>query len=71
MATTASSDNIICETNTTSCELEGLLCGQSYSVSVKALGQTCSRVAHMAGQLVTGEQWHVGLTILHACLNVD
>ncbi|XP_071342815.1 uncharacterized protein [Trachinotus anak] len=52
-ATTASGNNITCETNTTVCELEGLSCGQSYSVSVKAVGWTCSSIAHMTGQLVT------------------
>uniref|UniRef100_A0A3B4UUE8 Fibronectin type-III domain-containing protein n=1 Tax=Seriola dumerili TaxID=41447 RepID=A0A3B4UUE8_SERDU len=45
-------NNITCETNTTSCELE-LSCGQSYSVSVEAVGQTCSSIAYMTGQLIT------------------
>lgn len=36
------------------CDLEGLLCGQNYSVSVRVVGQTCSSMAHMIGPLVTG-----------------
>lgn len=56
MATTASEHNVTCKTSNASCDLEGLLCGQSYSVSVKALGQTCSSFAHMTGQLVTGNE---------------
>lgn len=56
MATTASGHNVTCEASNASCDLEGLLCGQSYSVSVKALGQTCSSFAHMTGQLVTGNE---------------
>ncbi|XP_039984445.1 uncharacterized protein LOC120790698 [Xiphias gladius] len=54
MATTASGHNITCVTNTTNCDLEGLRCGQSYSVSVKAVGRTCTSIAHMTGQLVIG-----------------
>ncbi|XP_034066039.1 uncharacterized protein LOC117542456 [Gymnodraco acuticeps] len=53
MTSTASGHNVNCETNTTSCVLEGLLCGNSYSVSVTALGWSCSSIAHMPGQLVT------------------
>lgn len=67
MATTASGHNVTCKANTTYCSLEGLLCGKSYSVSVKAVGQTCSSIAYWTGQLVTGEQ-HTGLTKLHARL---
>uniref|UniRef100_A0A3Q2UY66 Uncharacterized LOC102300190 n=1 Tax=Haplochromis burtoni TaxID=8153 RepID=A0A3Q2UY66_HAPBU len=53
MATTKSGHNVTCETNRTSCDLTELLCGQSYSVSVKAIGKTCSSIAKMTGQLVT------------------
>ncbi|XP_035863315.1 uncharacterized protein LOC116038126 [Sander lucioperca] len=53
MATTASGHNVTCKANTTYCSLEGLLCGKSYSVSVKAVGQTCSSIAYWTGQLVT------------------
>ncbi|XP_067369826.1 mucin-3B [Channa argus] len=52
--TTASGPNITCETNTTFCNLEGLLCGHSYTVSVKAVGWTCSRVGYFRTHLVTG-----------------
>lgn len=65
MATTNSGHNVTCETNTTSCDLTELLCGQSYSVSVKAIGKTCSSIAKMTGQLVTGEQHHRGFTNLY------
>ncbi|XP_047442067.1 uncharacterized protein LOC125008801 [Mugil cephalus] len=54
IVTTASGHNVTCESNTTSCEMEGLLCGETYSVSVEAVGETCSSVRHMAGHLVTG-----------------
>ncbi|XP_008292889.1 uncharacterized protein fndc7b [Stegastes partitus] len=54
MATTASGHQVTCETNMTYCELEGLHCGQSYSVSVKAAGESCgSIIATMTGQLET------------------
>ncbi|XP_074491158.1 uncharacterized protein fndc7b [Sebastes fasciatus] len=53
MATTESGHNATCETNNTNCDLEGLLCGQSYSVSVKAVGWTCCSYANMTGWLVT------------------
>lgn len=56
LATTAFGQNVTCKTNTTSCDLEGLLCGQSYSVSVKSMGETCSSVANMIGTLITGKQ---------------
>ncbi|XP_040040842.2 uncharacterized protein fndc7b [Gasterosteus aculeatus] len=53
-AATASGVNVTCEANDTAhCDLEGLLCGHSYSVSVTATGQTCSSVAHMTEPLVT------------------
>lgn len=55
VATTASGHNVTCEGNTTSCEMEGLLCGETYYVSVEAVGETCSSVGHMTGHLVTGE----------------
>lgn len=66
MASTKSGHNVTCETNMTYCDLTELLCGQSYSVSVKAIGKTCSSIAKMTGQLVTGEQHHRGLTNLYS-----
>lgn len=56
VATTASGHNVTCESSTANCELEGMLCGQSYSVSVRAIGETCSSIAHMTGRLFTGNQ---------------
>lgn len=56
VATAAAGHNVSCETNTSHCDLEGLLCGQSYSVSVRAVGQTCSSIANMTGELVTGNR---------------
>ncbi|KAM9761579.1 uncharacterized protein fndc7b [Menidia menidia] len=53
MAVTESGLNATCETNMTSCELEGLSSGQSYTVSVRSVGETCSSIAEMTGQLVT------------------
>lgn len=54
VATSASGHNVTCETSIANCELGGMLCGQSYSVSVRAIGETCSSIIHMTGQLVTG-----------------
>ena len=56
VATTASGHAVRCETNHTNCELGGLFCGQSYSVTVRAHGETCNSLATMTGQLVTGEK---------------
>ncbi|XP_014901851.1 uncharacterized protein fndc7b [Poecilia latipinna] len=53
VASTASGHSVTCETNTTSCELEGLQCGQSYSVWVKSEGESCSSSANMTGELLT------------------
>lgn len=63
-ATAMSGHNVTCEASFAHCELTGLLCGQSYSVSVKAVGETCSSIAHMSGQLVTGEQPQTNVTRL-------
>lgn len=56
VATTASGHNVTCETTAANCELEAMLCGQSYSVSVRAIGETCTSIAHMTEQLVTGNK---------------
>ncbi|XP_056895182.1 fibronectin-like isoform X2 [Takifugu flavidus] len=53
VATSASGHNVTCETSIANCDLEGMLCGQSYSVSLRAIGDTCSSIAHMTGQLLT------------------
>ncbi|MEQ2170475.1 hypothetical protein GOODEAATRI_000588, partial [Goodea atripinnis] len=53
IASTASDHNVTCKTNMTSCELKGLRCGQSYSVSVKSVGESCCSSANMTGVLVT------------------
>ncbi|KAF7660957.1 hypothetical protein LDENG_00272160 [Lucifuga dentata] len=52
-ATTVSGHAVMCETTGTSCDLGGLLCSQSYSISVRALGETCNSISHMRGELVT------------------
>nr|XP_046247875.1 uncharacterized protein LOC124060678 [Scatophagus argus] len=52
-AAAASGHSVVCDANTTYCDLEGLLCGHSYSVSVTAVGQTCNSTALMTAQLVT------------------
>lgn len=56
VATTASGHKVTCESSTANCELEGMLCGHNYSVSVRAIGETCSSTTHMTGQLFTGNQ---------------
>uniref|UniRef100_A0A3B3BWR1 Fibronectin type-III domain-containing protein n=1 Tax=Oryzias melastigma TaxID=30732 RepID=A0A3B3BWR1_ORYME len=53
LATSVSGSNATCDTNMTTCTLEELLCGQSYSVSVKAIGESCNSIADMTGPLVT------------------
>lgn len=55
VATSASGHNVTCESSTAAnCEIKGMLCGQNYSVSVRAIGETCSSMAHMTGQLFSG-----------------
>ncbi|XP_061884565.1 uncharacterized protein LOC133635404 [Entelurus aequoreus] len=51
--TTVPGDLTACETNTTHCDLEGMLCGQSYSIAVMAVGSICSSIAYMTGTLLT------------------
>ncbi|XP_023809630.1 fibronectin type III domain-containing protein 7-like [Oryzias latipes] len=53
LAMSASGSSAVCETNMTTCTLEGLLCGHSYSVSVKAIGDSCNSIADTSGLLVT------------------
>ncbi|XP_041862145.1 fibronectin-like [Melanotaenia boesemani] len=53
IATTTSGHKARNETTVTTCELEGLVCGQSYSVSVRSVGETCSSIADMKERLVT------------------
>ncbi|KAL2090270.1 hypothetical protein ACEWY4_014958 [Coilia grayii] len=43
-----------CQTAETTCELMGLTCGDSFTVTVHAIGDTCSSQATMSGQLRTG-----------------
>uniref|UniRef100_A0A674DRB0 Uncharacterized LOC115157442 n=1 Tax=Salmo trutta TaxID=8032 RepID=A0A674DRB0_SALTR len=45
--------NASCATNHTNCEMSVLDCGEDYTVSVKALGKSCSSVAQMTGHLIT------------------
>ena len=56
VASAPSGHEVGCETNVTSCQLDGLLCGLSYSVSVRAVGDRCSSVADTTAHLVTGER---------------
>ncbi|XP_012990390.2 uncharacterized protein LOC105029012 isoform X2 [Esox lucius] len=53
-AATQSGRAVTCRTDNTFCELGDLACGESYSVSVLAQGESCSSQATMPGQLVTG-----------------
>lgn len=68
VATAASGHNVSCESSAANCELGGLLCGQSYSVSVRAVGETCSSIAHMAGRLFTGNQI-LAQTVISSIMN--
>lgn len=54
-ATPTSGDDVTVDTASTDCELEGLQCGESYTVTVTALGEDCRRSATMIGKLKTGE----------------
>ncbi|KAM9385761.1 uncharacterized protein fndc7b [Pholidichthys leucotaenia] len=53
VATTVLGHNVSCDTNHTNCELDGLQCGENYSVSVKAVGDSCHSLTYMMGQLHT------------------
>ncbi|KAG5847415.1 hypothetical protein ANANG_G00125810 [Anguilla anguilla] len=44
---------VACDANNTNCVMSGLACGEQYSVSVLAQGETCNSTAHMAGWLTT------------------
>ncbi|KAJ8384528.1 hypothetical protein AAFF_G00204430 [Aldrovandia affinis] len=50
---TVSGHALTCMTEDTNCEMSGLACGERYSVSVLAKGEICSKIARMAGQLLT------------------
>ncbi|CAJ1061142.1 uncharacterized protein LOC117806306 [Xyrichtys novacula] len=52
-AITASGHNVSWEGNSTFVDLGGLLCGEGYTLCVKAVGETCSSDAYMAGELIT------------------
>lgn len=52
---TDSGHTVTCSTNHTNCVMSDLACGEHYSVSVLAQGETCSSISHMAGTLETGE----------------
>lgn len=56
MITAGLGHNASCATNHTNCEMSVLDCGEDYTVSVKALGKSCSSVAQMTGHLTTGER---------------
>ncbi|XP_055077407.1 fibronectin-like [Periophthalmus magnuspinnatus] len=54
-ATAASGDISSCQTDsTTHCELDELECGDSYSIQVLAVGETCNTTGHMSGEMETG-----------------
>ncbi|KAJ8279126.1 hypothetical protein COCON_G00061920 [Conger conger] len=50
---TQSGHVVSCITNRTNCVISDLACGELYSVSVLAEGETCSMIAHMEGTLET------------------
>ena len=53
---------VSCNTNETTCAMEGLQCGQSYNISVMTHGDSCnSSAVHMSGRLLTGK--HISLLI--------
>lgn len=43
-----------CTTNNTQCQPSSLQCGEKYSVTVMAQGETCNTSAQMSGYLTTG-----------------
>uniref|UniRef100_UPI0009B43DFC fibronectin type III domain-containing protein 7-like n=1 Tax=Monopterus albus TaxID=43700 RepID=UPI0009B43DFC len=49
----ASGYTVICETSFSYCEIDYLLCGRNYSVSVQAWGWTCSATTYLHQQLAT------------------
>ncbi|KAK6311083.1 hypothetical protein J4Q44_G00191380 [Coregonus suidteri] len=53
MVMAGSGHNASCATKHTNCEMSVLECGEDYTVTVRALGESCSSVAQMAGHLTT------------------
>ncbi|XP_029988577.1 fibronectin-like [Sphaeramia orbicularis] len=53
-ATSGSGHEVTCDTTMTHCEMNSLECGQSYHITVKAVGESCCRSADMEGYLDTG-----------------
>ncbi|XP_047445276.1 mucin-4-like [Mugil cephalus] len=54
MLTASSGHNASCTTNHTHCQPSSLQCGEKYSVTVIAQGETCKSSAQMSGYLTTG-----------------
>uniref|UniRef100_A0A3B3IE65 Fibronectin type-III domain-containing protein n=2 Tax=Oryzias latipes TaxID=8090 RepID=A0A3B3IE65_ORYLA len=54
-----------CTTNSTSCQLSSLQCGEKYNLTVKALGDTCNQTTLMAGYLITEPCAPVNLSVLY------
>lgn len=54
-ATTDQGSIVTCDTNNTSCLLNGLQCSHIYNVTVMAHNQACKSVASQTHRLMTGE----------------
>lgn len=56
-----------CSSGTTHCNLEHLLCGRTYNVSVLSMDDSCSSEESLFTQVHTGE-WHSQNFVLKVCV---
>lgn len=55
---------VYCNSSVTHCNLEHLLCGETYNVSVLSMDNTCSSEESLFTQVRTGE-WHTQTDKMH------
>lgn len=51
----ADGQRLVCSTNSTSCDISGLQCGQEYEVTVTAMDNSCNGTKSTSQTLRTGE----------------
>nr|XP_020471689.1 fibronectin type III domain-containing protein 7-like [Monopterus albus]XP_020471690.1 fibronectin type III domain-containing protein 7-like [Monopterus albus] len=61
--------SLSCQTNSSSCSVSGLQCGQTYNVSVKACSAGCSGVSSTPQTVQTGPCQPGGLSVSFFCKN--
>lgn len=60
-----SGTSVFCNTNQTNCNLNNLLCGDKYNVTVQAMGSICNSSASMARYLQTGDIYSFLIALLY------